>query len=122
MSDSGIQSHGHRVMPQFGNASLRPLQASAPSVSFPNNNMHSSAHVLPPSSADLLQAMSSNIINGVLPSVPLKPVTAFDSLPPAFAGGHFSSSGVNPPPVFLSAPHYHSAPVNTQYNVPFVLL
>ena len=65
MSDNGIQNHGHRVMPQFGNANLRPLQASAPSVSVPVNNLHSSAHVLPPQSADLLQAMSSNIINGV---------------------------------------------------------
>ena len=29
-SDSGIQSHGHRPMPQFGSASLLPLQASVP--------------------------------------------------------------------------------------------
>ena len=51
LSDHGICSCGHRAMPQFGSASLLPLQASVPSVSFPFNNMHSSAHVLPPSSA-----------------------------------------------------------------------
>ena len=51
-----------------------------------------------------------------------QPGTGFVSLSPAFAGGDFSSSGVNPPPVFLSAPHYQSAPVLTQHNVPFVPL
>ena len=51
-------------MPQFGSASLLPLQASVPSVSFPVNNTHSSAHVLPPPSAVPLQTMSSNITNG----------------------------------------------------------
>ena len=64
LSDAGIHSHGHRAMPQFGSASLLPLQASVPSVSFPVNNMHSSAHVLPPPSAVPLQTMSSNITNG----------------------------------------------------------
>ena len=47
LSDPGIYSHGHRAMPQFGSASILPLQASVPSVSFPVNNMYSSAHVLP---------------------------------------------------------------------------
>ena len=39
---------------------------------------------------------------------------------PAFAGGDFSSSGVNPSPVFLLAPHCHAAPVQTQHYVPFI--
>ena len=43
--DAGIHSHGHRFMPQCGSASLLLLQASAPSVLVPVNNMHSSAHV-----------------------------------------------------------------------------
>ena len=68
LSDAGIHSHGHRVMPQFGSASLLPLQASAPTVSVPVNNMHSSArvsgaYVLPPPSDVPLQSMSSNITN-----------------------------------------------------------
>ena len=61
MSDAGIHSDGHRVMPQFDSASILPLQASATSVSFPVENMHSSAHLLPPPSAVPLQTMSSNI-------------------------------------------------------------
>ena len=68
LSDPGTHSHGHRVMPKIGSASILPLQGSAPSVSFPANNMHSSAQVLPPPSADSLQTMSSNIINGILPT------------------------------------------------------
>ena len=74
--------------------------------------------------------MSSNITNGSfangqpeslsVPMLPAKPGTGFVSLSPAFAGGDLSSSGVNPPPVFLSAPHYHTAPVQTQHYVPFV--
>ena len=55
LSDPGIYSHGHRAMPHFGSASLLPKQASAPSVSFPVNNMYSSALVLPPPSAVPLQ-------------------------------------------------------------------
>ena len=50
LSDPGIHSLGHRVMPQFGSARFSPLQDSTPSVSVPVNNMHSSAHVLPPPS------------------------------------------------------------------------
>ena len=65
LSDPGIHSYGHRAMPQFGSASLLPLQASVP---FPVNNMHSSAHVFPPPSAVPLQTMSSNITKVVLPS------------------------------------------------------
>ena len=57
LSDPGIHSYGRRAMPQFGSASLLPLQASVP---FPVNNMHSSAHVLPPPSAVPLLTMSSN--------------------------------------------------------------
>ena len=68
LSDPGIHSHGYRAMPQFGSASLLPLQVSVPSVSVPVNNMHSSAHRLPPPSAVPLQTMSSNITNGILPS------------------------------------------------------
>ena len=60
-SDPGTYSHGHRAMPHFGKASFLPLQASVASVSFPVNNMNSSAHVFPPSSAVPLQSMSSNI-------------------------------------------------------------
>ena len=117
-------------MPQFGNASLLPLQASVPSVSFPVNNIHSSAHVLPPPSAVSLQTMSSNITDGSfaigqpeslsVPMLPAQPGSGFVSLSPAFADGGFSSSGVNSPPVFLSAPHCHAAPVQTQHNLPFV--
>ena len=98
-------------MPQFGSASLWPLQASVPSVSFPVNKMHSSAHVLPPPSAVLLKTMSSNITNGSfaigkpeslpVPLIPAQPGSGFVSLSPAFAGVGFSSSGVNPPPVLL---------------------
>ena len=60
LSDPGIHSYGHRAIPQFGSASLLTLQASVPSVSFPVNNMNSSAHVLPPPSAVPLRTMSSN--------------------------------------------------------------
>ena len=98
-------------MPQFGSAILLPLQASVPSVSFPVNNMHSSAHVLPPSSAVPLQTMSSNITNGCfaigqpdslpVPLLPAQPGSGFVSLSPVFAGGSFSYSGENPQPVFL---------------------
>ena len=63
LSDPGIHCLGHRVMPQFGSARFSPLQGSAPSVSVPVYNMHSSAHVLPPPSAVLLQTMSSNTIH-----------------------------------------------------------
>ena len=115
LSDPGTHSQGHRVMPQFDSASLLPLQASAPSVSFSVNNMHSSAQVLPPPTAVPLQTMSSNITNGSfangqpeslpVPMLPAQPGTGFVSLSPAFSGGYFSSSGVNPPPVFLSTPH-----------------
>ena len=118
-------------MPKFGSASLLPLQASVSSVSFPVNNLPASAHVLQPPSAVPLQTMSSNILtsgsfaNGQpeslpVPMLPAQPGTGFVSLSPAFAGGDFSSSGVNPPPVFLSALHCHAAPVQTQHNVPFV--
>ena len=47
LGDPGIYSKEHRDMPQFGSASFLLLQASVPSVSFPVNNVHSSAHVLP---------------------------------------------------------------------------
>ena len=132
-SDPGIHSYGHRAMPQFGSASLLSLQASVSfpaSVPFPVNNMHSSAHVLPPPSAVPLQTMNSNITNGSfaiaqpeslpVPMLPAQPGSGFVSLSPAFAGGGFSSSGVNPTPVFFSAPNCHAAPVQTQHTLPFV--
>ena len=131
-SDPGIHSYGHRAMPQFGSASRLPLKASVSfpaSVPFPVNNMHSSAHVSPPSAVPL-QTMSSNITNGSfamaqpeslpVPMLPAQPGSGFVSLSPAFAGGGFSSSGVNPTPVFFSAPNCHAAPVQTQHNLPFV--
>ena len=127
LSDDGIHSYGRQAMPQFGSASLLPLQASVP---FPINNMHSSAHMLPPTSAVPLQTMSSNITNGSfaiaqpeslpVPILPAQPGSGFVSFSPAFAGGGFSSSGVNPTPVFFSAPNCHAAPVQTQHNLPFV--
>ena len=127
LSDPGIHSYGCRAVPQFGSASLLPLQASVP---FPVGNMHSSAHVLSPPSAVPLQTMSSNITNGSfaiaqpeslpVPMLPAQPGSGFVSLSPAFAGGGFSSSGVNPPSVFFSAPNCHAAPVQTQHNLPFV--
>ena len=130
LSDPGIYSYGHRALPQFGSASLLPLQASVPSVSFPVNNMHFSAHLLPPPSAVPLQTMSSNITNGSfaigqpeslpVPILPAQPGSGYVSLLSAFAGGGFSSSGVNPLPVFFSAPHCHAAPSQTQHNLPFV--
>ena len=130
LSDPGILSRGHRAMPQIGSASLLPLQASVPSVSFPVNNMHSSTHVLPPPPAVPLQTMSSNITNvsfaiGQPESLPVpmlsaQPGSGFVSLSPAFAGFGLSFSGENPPPVFLSAPHCHAALVHTQHNDPFV--
>ena len=108
-------------MPQFDSASFMPLQASVPSVSVPVNNMHFSAHRIPPPSAVLLQTMSSNITRGSfeigqpeslpVPMLPAQPGSGFLSLSPAFAGGGFSSSGVNPTPVFFSAPNCHAAPV-----------
>ena len=52
--------------------------------------------------------------------LPAQPGSGFVSLSPAFAGGGFSSSGVNPTPVFFSAPNCHAAPVQTQHNLPFV--
>ena len=114
-------------MPQFGSASLLPLQAPGP---FPVNNMHSSAHVLPPPSAVPLQTMSSNITNGSfaiaqpeslpVPLLSAQPGSGFVSLSPAFAGGSFSSSGVNTTPVFFSASNCHAAPVQAQHNLPFV--
>ena len=117
-------------MPQFRSASFLPLQASVPSASYPVNIMHSSAHVLPPPSAVPLQTLSSNLTNGSfsngqpeylpVPMLPAQPFIGFVSLSSAFAGGDFSSCGVNPPPVFLSAPHCHAAPVQTQHYVPFV--
>ena len=74
--------------------------------------------------------MSSNITNGSfaiwqpesLPvlMLPAQCATGFVSLSPAFAGADFSSFGVNPHPVFLSAPHCHAAPVQIQRSVPFV--
>ena len=128
-SDPGVHSHGYRAMPQLGSASLLPLQASVPSVSVPVNNMHSSAHVLPPPSAVPLQTMSSNITNGSfaiaqpkslpVPMLSAQPCSGFVSLSSALAGGGFSYSGVNPTPVF-SAPNFYAAPVQTQHNLPFV--
>ena len=127
LSDAGNHSVGHRVTPQFGSASILPLQASAPSISIPVNIMHSSAHMLPPPSAVPFQKMSSNITIGGFangqaesfsdPMLPAQPGTVGEF---SFAGGDFSSSGVNPTPVFLSEPHYHSAPVHTQRNDPIV--
>ena len=52
--------------------------------------------------------------------LPAQPGTSFFSLSPAFASGDFSSSGVNPRPVFFSAPHCHAAPVQTQHNITIV--
>ena len=109
-------------MPQFGSASLLPMQASVPSVSFPVSNMHSSAQVLPPPFAVPLQTMSSNITNAIgqpeslpVPMLPAQPGSGFVSLSPAFAGGGFSSSGVDPSPVFFSAPNCYAATVQTQH-------
>ena len=62
--DPRIYSHGHQAMSQIGSASLLPLQASIPSVSFSVNNMHSSAHIIPPPAAVPLDTVSSNITNG----------------------------------------------------------
>ena len=91
--------------------------------------MPSSAHVLPPPSAVPLQAMSSNITNGSfaitqpeslpIPMLPAQPGSGFVSLSPAFAGVGFSSSGVNPTPVFFSATNCHAASVQTQHNLSF---
>ena len=110
LTDPEIFSYGHRAMPQFGSASLLPLQVSVPSVSFPVNNLHSSSHVLPPPPAVLLQTMSSKITNGSfaigqpeslpVPLLSAQPGSGFVSLSPAFAGCGYSSSGVNPPPFF----------------------
>ena len=117
-------------MPQFGSASLLPLHASGLSVSFPVNNMPSSAHVLQPPPAVPLQTMSSNITNGnfvigqpeslPVPMLPAQRSSGFVSLSPVFAGGGFSSSGVNPGPVFFLASNCHASPVQTRHNVPFV--
>ena len=84
---AGTYNHGHRVMLQFGSASLLSLQASPLTVSFPVNNMHSSAHLLPPPSAVPLQTMSSNktigsFANGQpeslpVPMLPAQPGTFF---------------------------------------------
>ena len=127
LSDPGIHSHGHPAVPQFGNASLLELQASVPSVSFPVNNMHSSAHVLPSPTAVPLQTRSSNITNAIgqpeslpVPMIPAQPGSGFVSLSLVFAGSDFLSSGVNPPPIFFSAPNCHAAPIQTQHNFPFV--
>ena len=102
LSDPGIYSHGHRAAPQFGSVSLLPLQPFVPSISFPVNNMHSSAHVLPPPSAVPLQTMTSNITNVFfaigqpeslpVPMLPAYPGSDFVSLSPAFAGDGFSFS------------------------------
>ena len=130
LSDTGIYSYGHRAMPQFGSVSILPLQAAVSSVSFPVNNMHSSAPVLPPPPAVSLQSMNSNRTNGSfaigqpeslpVPMLPAQFVSGFVSLSPAFASGGFSSSGVNPMPVFFSAPNCHAAPAQTQQNIHFV--
>ena len=130
LSDPGIFSYGHRALLQFGSASFLPIQACVPSVSFPANNMHSSAHVLPPTSAVPLQTLSSNITNGSFaigqpeslpaPRLQAQPGSGFVSLSPAFAGRGFSSSGVNPTHVFFLAPNCHAAPVQTQHIIPFV--
>ena len=91
--------------------------------------MHSSAHVLPPPSAVPLQTMCSNITNAIaqpeslpVPMLPAQTGPGFVSLSPAFAGGGFSSSGVNPPPVFFSAPYCYAAQFQTQHNIPLVPL
>ena len=118
LSDPGIHSYGHRAMPQFGSASLLPLQPPGP---FPVNNMHSSAHLLPPPSAAPLQAMSSNITNGSFAfAQPESLPVAMLPAQPGSAGGGFSSSGVNPTPVLFSAFNCHAVPVHTQHNIPFV--
>ena len=52
--------------------------------------------------------------------LPAQPGSGFVSLSPAFAGGAFSSSGINPTPVFFSALNFYAAPVQTQHNLPFV--
>ena len=129
LSDPGIHSYGHRAMPQFGSASLLPLQAYVPSVSFPVNNMQSSVHVLPPPSDVPLQTMSSNITNGSfaigqpesLPvlMLPAQPGSGFVSLSPAFAGDK-EIIWSKPNAGFFSAPNCHAAPVQTQHNLPSV--
>ena len=126
LSDPRIYSHRDRPKPHFGSASLLPLQASVEPVSFPVNNMNSSAHVSPPPSAVPLQITCSNITNGnfangkpeaiPVPMLPAQPGTGFASLSPAFAGGDFSFSGVNTPPVFLSVPHCHAMQRQSRRN------
>ena len=49
--------------------------------------------------------------------LPAQPGSGFVSLSPAFAGGGFSSCGVNPPPFFFSAANCHTAPVQTQHKI-----
>ena len=93
--------------------------------------MQSSAHVLPPPFAVPLQTMSSNITNGSfaigqpeslpVPMLPAQPGSGFVSLSPAIADGGFSSLGVNPTPVFFSAPNCHAAPVQTQQTLNRIL-
>ena len=123
LSDPGIYSYGHRVVPQFGSTSLLPLQASVPSVSVTVNNMHSSAHVLPPPSAVPLQTITNGSFAIAqpeplpVPMLPAQPRSGFVSLSPTFAGGGFSSSGVKPTPVISNC---HAEPVQKQHNLPFV--
>ena len=120
LSDAGIHSHGHRVMPQFGSASLLPLQGSAPSVSFPDSTMHFNAHILPPPSALLLQTMSSNITyggfaNGQPESLPLPTLPANTRYWLCFFVTCICWWWLL---MFRSKPN--AVPVQTQHNIPFV--
>ena len=129
LSDPGIYGNEHRDMPQFDSAGFLPLQTSVSLVSFPVNNMHSSADVLTPPSSVPLQTISSNITNNSfangqaeflpVPMIPAQTGKGFVSLSSVFAGGEFSSSGVNQPPIFLSASHFNAPPVQRKYSVPF---
>ena len=130
LSDPGIHSYGHRAMPQFGSASLLLLQASVPSVSFPANNMHSSAHVSPPPSAVTLQNMSSSIPNGCfsirqpeslpVPMLPAQPGSGFGFFVTCICWWWLLIFRSKPNAGFFSAQNCHAAPVQTQHNLPFV--
>ena len=48
--------------------------------------------------------------------LPAQPGSGFVSSSPVFAGGDFSSSGLNLTPVFLLATHCHASPVQTQLS------
>ena len=89
--------------------------------------MHSTAHVVPPPSAVPLHTISSNITSAIgqpdslpVPMLLTQPCSVFVYLSSTFACYGFSSSGVNSPPFFFSAPNFHVAPVQTYHYLPFV--